>query len=251
MELAARIRKNTRWNGPYGPLLHAVTPAAMLRRTAGTVLRLFLWGHAALIGIVAVASLLLLFLNPPTTSLRLYRFFTRGWRAQPTTFVPLRQIPSVTRRMVVGVEDYTFYSHPGVDLAAIVQAYNVNKLIGYNLYGGSTITQQLARTLFFNTRKTYLRKYVEAIAALELDLILGKDRILELYFNSIEWGKGVYGIGAAARYHFHKKVASLSLEETARLISILTNPILYDVNTYWKSRQMAERYRFLIGRYGS
>jgi hypothetical protein len=65
----------------------------------------------------------------------------------------------------------------------------LNKIVGYNLYGGSTITQQLARTLFFNTKKTFLRKYVEAIAALELDLVLRKDRILELYFNTIEWGK--------------------------------------------------------------
>lgn len=251
MELSVRIEPQRPPRRTAGPILSAVSLPSMLRRAAALLLRALLWGHAALFGLVFIASLLLLFLNPPTSSLRIQRAVAKGWRALPTTFVPLRQIPRVTRSMVVGVEDYTFYRHPGVDLEAIRQAWRVNKVIGYNLYGGSTITQQLARTLFFNTRKTYLRKYVEAIAALELDLVLSKERILELYLNSIEWGKGVYGIAAAAQAHFRKKAASLTFDETARLISILTNPILYNVNTYWKSRQMAERYRFLVTRYGS
>jgi membrane peptidoglycan carboxypeptidase len=116
MELPVRIKRQAPRSRSYGSLRRSISLPAMLRRSAGLLARAFLWGHAALIGLVLAASLLLLVFNPSITSLRIYRAATRGWRARPTTFVPLRQIPRVTRTMIVGVEDYTFYRHPGVDL---------------------------------------------------------------------------------------------------------------------------------------
>jgi len=116
-----------------------------------------------------------------------YRGITSRQTSQPIRFVPLRQIPRVARSMVVKLEDYRFYQHAGVDLGALRDAWMVNSSIGRTVSGGSTIPMQLARNLFLTPRKTYFRKYVEAIIALEMDLVMPKDRILELYLNSIEW----------------------------------------------------------------
>ena len=93
------------------------------------------------------------------------------------------------------------------------------------------------------------RKYLEAIIALEMDLILPKDRILELYLNCIEWGKGIFGIGAAAAYHYDCGVGNLGLDEMRRLVTIITNPLRYNVKTFEKSHQMAARYAYLLSRF--
>ena len=112
--------------------------------------------------------------------------------------------------------------------------------------GGSTITQQLARTLFLNPERTYLRKYLEAIVALELDLLLSKRRILELYVNTIEYGKGVYGIGAAARHHFRKSIGKLSLDQYRRLVTIVASPLRYDTTNFGRRRALSWRYEYLL-----
>jgi monofunctional biosynthetic peptidoglycan transglycosylase len=205
--------------------------------------------HAALFLLVAAACLFLSRANPPVTALMVYRATTVHQRARPIQFVPLRQVPRTAREMFVRVEDFKFYRHAGIDLAAIRDAYLINRQLGYNLYGGSTIPQQLARTLFLTPRKTFLRKYVEALIALEMDLLLTKSRILELYLNYIEWGKGVYGIGSASAFYFKTRPAGLTLDEQRRLVTILPNPLRYNVNTFLKSHQMAERYRYLVSRF--
>ncbi len=222
-------------------------------RIAGKLTRFLLGGlllaHAALFLIILVASLALLRWNPPVTALMIWRHATVHQTARPVHFVPLRQIPRVVRNMVVRLEDFHFYSHRGIDLGAIRDAYYVNKSIGYPLYGGSTIPQQLARNLFLTPRKTYLRKYSEAFIAVEMSLILPKERILELYLNCIEWGKGIYGIGAASRYYFGTSVSGLSLDDLRRLVTIITNPIRFNVDTFTKSHQMRERYAYLLSRF--
>jgi monofunctional biosynthetic peptidoglycan transglycosylase len=136
-----------------------------------------------------------------------------------------------------------------VDLGAIRDAWTINSSIGRTVVGGSTIPMQLARNLFLTPRKTYFRKYVEAIIAVEMDLILPKDRILELYLNCIEWGKGIFGIGAASAYYYKTGVGNLSLDEMRRLATIITNPLLYNVQTFHESAQMAERYAYLVSRF--
>ncbi len=223
--------------------------SAAVFRLARAFLWLFAACHVALFLFVLAASLVLSRWNPPVSSLMLFRDVTVGWKNRPIDFVALRQIPRAGRDMFIRVEDMKFYSHPGIDLGAIRDAYLVNKSAGRVLYGGSTIPQQLARTLFLTPRKTYFRKYVEALIALEMDLFLKKDRILELYLNYIEWGKGVYGIGAASSYYFHERPGDLSLDQLRRLVAILPNPLRFDVNTFAKSRQMAERYAYLAARF--
>lgn len=111
--------------------------------------------------------------------------------------------------------------------------------------GGSTINQQLARTLFLSPDKNYLRKYVEAIAALSLNAVIDKKRIFELYLNYIEWGKGVYGLGAAAEYYFKKPAARLTYDEGARLAAIIVDPVDYGVNDFYGQPVMAARYYIL------
>jgi monofunctional biosynthetic peptidoglycan transglycosylase len=224
-------------------------PRALLARLARLFLRAMIVCHAALFIIMAFACLLLLRWNPPMTSLMIYRSLAGGAPAKPVSFVPLRQIPREVRQMLVRLEDMHFYTHPGIDLGAIRDAYRVNQAIGYVYAGASTIPQQLARTLFLTPRKTYLRKYVEALISIEMDLFLSKDRILELYINYIEWGNGVFGIGAASSYYYQTRTADLTLDQQRRLAAILTNPLRYNVSTFSKSRQMAGRYRYLLDKF--
>jgi len=224
--------------------------AGRVAKAAGLfLLKIVLAFHFVLVLAALFFGLLYSRVNPPVTSIMLYRRLKDGYKPAPKVFVPLSKIPRKVQRMFVKIEDYKFYRHHGVDPEAIRNAHTINKKIGYNLYGGSTITMQLARTLFLIPKKSYARKYVEVIIALVLDLVLKKDRILELYINNAEWGKGVYGIGAASQHHYRKKVSALSTDEYRRLVTILTNPIRYNVDTFWKNRGMVERYFFLLTRF--
>jgi len=219
-----------------------VTAGGFLAGTAAAALGF----HAALWVLVAVASLLLSFVNPPVSSLMLGRSFHGGGPSRPLEFVPLASLPRYAQLMFVRLEDNTFYQHPGVELRALREAWQVNRALGYVYRGGSTIPMQLARTLWLSQNRTYLRKYAEAWAALELDLLLSKRRILELYLNGIEFGPGVYGIGAAARYHFGKSAARLERDEFRRLAVIVASPLRYDPHSFLRRRALAERYAYLL-----
>lgn len=230
-------------------VLASGVPRRLPGRLARVLLACFLLGHAALAVFVLLAGVVLSRWNPPVSGLMVHRRLTAGQKTAATRFVPLRQIPRSARDMIVRLEDFNFYRHRGIDLGAIRDAYLVNKSIGYTLYGGSTIPQQLARTLFLTPRKTYVRKYIEALIAVEMDLLLTKNRILELYLNNIEWGRGVYGIGAAALHYYGTGIGNLSVDQIRRLVTIITNPLRYNVDTFARSRQMAARYRYLVSRF--
>jgi monofunctional biosynthetic peptidoglycan transglycosylase len=191
------------------------------------------------------------FVNPPVTGIKAYRTVFYQWKLKPTRYLPLKKIPLGTRRMIVRVEDGDFYDHHGIVLSAFKNAWKLNKEIGRPLYGGSTITMQTARTLFLVPEKSYLRKYLEIIVALELETILGKDRIFELYLNNAEWGKGVFGIEAAARYHYKKSVANLSTDEAIRLVTLLSSPIKYTPYTIQKNGILRSRYAYLVSRFAA
>jgi monofunctional biosynthetic peptidoglycan transglycosylase len=201
--------------------------------------------HIKLFTFTLIASLVLLHVNPKNTALMIYRH----QKHQPIHFVPLKQIPLTIRKMIVQLEDYHFYNEGGIDIGSIIEAYKLNKALGYKLRGASTITQQLVRNLFLTPRKTYIRKYIEACMAIEMSWIVPKSRVLELYLNCIEWGKGIYGIGAATTYYYNMSVADLSLDQQRRLSSIITNPRRFGVDTLEHSGQMKERYDFLMERY--
>jgi len=187
--------------------------------------------------------------NPETSSLMLYRKFFFKHKIKPVNFIPIKDIPIDVQKMVVAVEDYRFYTHPGIDIQAIKFAYAVNKKVGYKLYGGSTITQQLTRTLMLFPDKYFIRKYFEILIALEMDLFLPKERILELYLNHCEWGKGIFGIGQASPYYFKKPINKLSIDQTTRLITILANPIGYNPYNFIKNKFFANRYFSIKFRY--
>jgi monofunctional glycosyltransferase len=209
---------------------------------------------AAHIGFILATSLLLVIfktVNPGATTLMLYRHIDSGWKITRPRYVPLTKIPKSTRNMAVRVEDGNFYEHHGIMLAAIKNAYQLNKRFGEPIYGGSTITMQTARTIFLIPAKSYARKYLEVIIALEMEAILGKQRILELYFNYAEWGKGVFGIEAASRYHYKKGVVSLSRDQTIRLVTLLSSPIRYNPYSFGKNGILKSRYAYLDKRFGS
>lgn len=202
--------------------------------------------HAVLWVLAALACLLLAFFNPPLNSLMLERRLRGGAPSRPLEFVPLAALPRYAQLMFVRLEDNTFYEHPGVELRALREAWRVNRELGYVYRGGSTIPMQLARTLLLTQNRTYLRKYAEVWVALEMDLLLSKRRLLELYLNTIEFGPGVYGIGAAARYHFGKWAGRVERDEFRRLATIVASPLKYNLTNFLRRRALAERYAYLV-----
>lgn len=139
-------------------------------------------------------------------------------------WIPFERIsPSLIRAVIAG-EDKRFSSHTGVEWHAMMNAIQYNIAAQEPIKGGSTINQQLAKNLFLSSSKTPLRKLHELLLALEMEKILGKRRILEIYLNVIEWGDGIYGAEAAARHYFNTSVDALTDEQAALLAAIIPNP---------------------------
>ena len=182
--------------------------------------------------------------NPKTTALidaRLEEARTQNPDTEPTrVWVPLAEIAPELQHAVIVSEDASFYFHEGFDWEGIKEAAWRDLAEGKLQRGGSTITQQLAKNLYLSSGKTLLRKANEALIADALERHLTKKRILELYLNVVEWGRGVYGAEAAARHHFGKHAADLSPEEAALLAAMLPSPRTYDplkVTHYLSVRQ--------------
>ena len=143
---------------------------------------------------------------------------------------PLSGISKNLQNAVVLAEDDQFFEHNGFDWKAIERAWRTNLRRGRFARGASTITMQVARNLYLTPRKSVIRKAREAWIALKLELLLPKERILEIYLNIAEWGNGIYGAEAAARHYFHKSAKHLTKEEAAWLAAILPRPRFYDRN---------------------
>ena len=124
---------------------------------------------------------------------------------------------------MISAEDGAFYEHSGVDWKEM-QIVAADARSGRRVRGGSTITQQLVKNLFFTTHRNPLRKLYEYGLTPVAERVLGKDRILELYLNEIEWGPGVWGAGAAAQFHYDKPAERLSRSEAARLAACVPAP---------------------------
>lgn len=142
--------------------------------------------------------------------------------------VTLAEIPDHLEQAVVAIEDERFWLHHGVDLRAILRAVRVNAEEGGVAQGGSTITQQLVKTLLLNSRQTLDRKIQEAALAWQLEDRYTKERILELYLNTIYYGNGAYGVAAAANEYFGKPVDQLTVAEGALLAGVIQAPGDYD-----------------------
>ncbi|HYN01423.1 MAG TPA: monofunctional biosynthetic peptidoglycan transglycosylase [Vicinamibacteria bacterium] len=140
------------------------------------------------------------------------------------SWVPLSRVSRHLIHAVLSSEDQNFFGHEGVDWKAIEESIEKNVEKGRFARGGSTITQQLAKNLYFGTRKTLGRKLRELVATRWLEADLSKARILALYLNLIEWGDGVYGCEAAARHWYGKPASDLSATEAAGLAAMIPNP---------------------------
>jgi len=142
--------------------------------------------------------------------------------------LPLDQISDYTEKALISAEDKNFYKHGGFSLISIVGALYANLLSGDGTaYGGSTLTQQLAKNTLLSSNQTYLRKYQELTIALAIEQTYSKDEILDLYLNSVYYGEGAFGIASAAETYFGKSAADLDLAESTMLIGLLPAPSAY------------------------
>jgi len=134
-------------------------------------------------------------------------------------------IPEMMKKTVRISEDANFYFHEGVDFEEMKESLKRNWEEGRIVRGGSTITQQLAKNMYLSTEKSLIRKIKEYFIARRLEKTLSKNRIFQLYLNLIEFGPGIFGVEAAARYYFGKSVAELSLSEQIRLTAVIPRPL--------------------------
>ena len=147
-------------------------------------------------------------------------------RAQPD-FTPLDELPRLYRDAVVAVEDHRFYSHGGVDFIALCRALWNDVCAGAFVEGGSTITQQLAKNLYFTQERSFIRKAAEMFMAFRLEQTYTKDEILELYVNSIYFGDGYYCVRDASEGYFGKEPGEMTDYESTLLAGIPNAPSVY------------------------
>ena len=209
------------------------------------ILRGLLFLHLYFWGLIALLCILYNFINPPVTPLMIQRYLFRGHPIYKQDYIPLAKIPKSTQDMLIALEDGNFYKHFGFDFKMIKTAHQKNKSAGKIRFGASTITNQAARSLFLTTHRNYFRKYLEVQVSLIMEALLSKKRILELYFNYVEWGRGIYGLQTASIVYFGKSAAQLSKTQSKRTLVILTNPISYTPHTWNKSASARQRMQLL------
>ena len=211
---------------------------------AGLSLQLYFVGRIAMMA----------FVDPESTAFERSAIYsvvtTTGslkWRQQ---WLPYSNMSDNLKRAVIASEDASFIEHEGLDIEALEKAWDKNakaeqrvlqssaKNAGTKapakpakppkIVGGSTITQQLAKNLFLSGERTLLRKGQELVLTLLLEKLLSKERILEIYLNSVEWGEGVYGAEAASQHYYRKSASKLSAYEAARLAVMLPRPKYFE-----------------------
>jgi monofunctional glycosyltransferase len=181
--------------------------------------------------------------NPGPTALMRQRLGEADRDGKPLKIVqqwiPIGRIPQHVIDAVVVAEDGTFFEHGGIDWFEVQESIEKNIEEGRAARGASTITQQLAKNLYLSTSKDPVRKLKEVVITLLLERTLNKQRILEIYLNIIEWGRGIFGIEAAARTFFGKSASALTLEEGARLAAVIPSPLLHrpDADTRYVIRR--------------
>jgi monofunctional biosynthetic peptidoglycan transglycosylase len=210
---------------------HAI--ALVVMRLLRSILRTLARALLALVLVSVALVILYRYVDPPITPLMLVRAVEAGaggrradidqrWR-------PLEDISPALLQAVVAAEDARFFQHWGVDVDALLRAYEFNQAHhDGRLRGGSTITMQCARSTFLWPGRTYLRKALEIPLAVLMEQLWGKRRVLEIYLNVVEWGEGVYGAEAAAERSFGVPAARLDLEQAALMAAALPAPRRFD-----------------------
>ena len=192
------------------------------------VLRCFLQGLAFAWSVAALILVAARWIDPPSTAVRMERRMQAWIHRTPYLerykFVPLRQISPDFQHAVIAAEDARFYLHHGFDWHAM-QIAAQDDIEGGRIRGGSTITQQLVKNLFFGTGRSILRKGAEFTLVPVAELVLGKRRILELYLNVVEWGPGVYGAESACHYYYRTSARNIDRQQSAQLAAILPLPL--------------------------
>jgi monofunctional biosynthetic peptidoglycan transglycosylase len=181
-----------------------------------------LWSLAALLLVAAR------WIDPPTTAVHIQRRLQAWIHHKPYreryTFIPLSQISPDFQHAVIAAEDGRVYQHHGFDWHAI-EIDAKEDMEGDRTRGASTITQQLVKNLFFGTGRSILRKGAETTLVPVAEVVLGKQRILEIYLNVVEWGPGIYGAEPACRYWDKTAARNIGREQSARLAAILPAPL--------------------------
>lgn len=185
------------------------------------------------------------FVNPLVTPLMVIRLAEQAYNGQTIkirkTWVSLDKIAPVMPLAVVASEDNRFLEHQGFDLDAIEKAREYNeKKQGKKVRGASTISQQTAKNVFLWPQRSWVRKGLEAYFTVLIEFVWGKKRIMEIYLNVIETGKGIYGVEAASQAYFHKPASELSRGEAALIAAILPNPLKWNPSSptiYLSGRQ--------------
>ena len=195
----------------------------MFKKIKRIVWKAFLWFNIISLFLV----LLFKFVPVPFTPLMVIRAIEQKIDGKEMRsshdWVPIEEISPNIQKAVIASEDGNFLSHSGFDFKAMEKAYESNQK-GKKVKGGSTISQQTAKNVFLWQGRSYLRKGLEAYYTVLIELIWSKERIMEVYLNSIEMGDGVYGAQAASKHWYHKDAKSLSRTEAAGIAAILPNP---------------------------
>ncbi|MGB3344733.1 MAG: monofunctional biosynthetic peptidoglycan transglycosylase [Aequorivita sp.] len=223
----------------------------MIKKLFKFLLKLFLW----FIGLTVLWVLIYKFVPVPYTPLMAIRAI-EGDENYKTRhdWVPIEDISPYLQLAVICAEDQTFLSHSGFDRKAIEKAIKSNEK-GKNLRGGSTISQQTAKNAFLWPHRNWVRKGLEAYFTLLIEILWSKERILEVYLNSVEMGDGVFGAEAASQYWFRTSAKKLKAENAAAIASILPSPRRYKANppgpyvarrTQWVLRQMRYHGPFVL-----
>jgi monofunctional biosynthetic peptidoglycan transglycosylase len=214
---------------PMQPATSTQPPKPSGRKaTLRSVLRWFFIGLALLWALAVLMLVAARWIDPPTTAVHMERRMQAWIHNTPYheryEFVPLNEISSDFQHAVIAAEDARFYQHHGFDWEAM-QIAAEDDLEGGRIRGGSTLTQQLVKNLFFGTGRSFLRKGAEFTLVPVAELVLGKQRILELYLNVVEWGPGIYGAQAACGYYYRTSAKSIDRQQAAQLAAILPLPL--------------------------
>jgi len=207
------------------------------------VVKCLLCGFLAMQAFFAIQIGLWTTLDPSSTAFqRAERWRLCSWHWSCPVYsewVPYSKISNNLKRAVLVSEDDIFFQHKGVRVEDMQKAWEKNQQKTQSgnksktaLRGGSTITQQLAKNLFLSSEQNYLRKGQELIITGLLELMLSKQRLFEIYLNSVEWGEGIFGVGAAAHYYYASTPALLDREQAAALASALPAPKCFDKPQY-------------------
>lgn len=195
----------------------------MIKKILRVIGKAMLWFFALSI----LSVIIFKFVPVPFTPLMITRAIDQKLDGQEMTsshhWVPIEHISKNLQKAVIASEDANFLTHNGFDFKAIEKAMENNEK-GKKLKGGSTISQQTAKNVFLWQGRSYLRKGLEAYFTILIEIIWGKERIMEVYLNSIEMGTGVYGAEAAAKHWYGKSASELSKREAAGIAAILPNP---------------------------